>query len=76
MESWIGHMIANWPVWVVILLIIIGVITWFFAYGIDGGWSNTSRYEWPEDKKKRLAKEKARKQKIRDFKKNLKLKKG
>jgi len=57
MTDWIGHLIANWPIWIVIPLLIIGGAIWFAvdAYLLA---PNGRRHEWPEDKKKRLAKEK------------------
>lgn len=69
----IGHFISNWPVWAVGVVIVFCAAVWFFAYVIDGGWPNTARHEWPDDKKKRLAKE-AAKREARQAK--LKLKKG
>ena len=68
MTDWIGHLIANWPMWIVIPLLIIGAIAYFLLeiYILA---PNRRGYEWPEDKKKRLAKEQAKKVK-------LKLKKG
>lgn len=77
MTDWLGHLIANWPMWLVIITLVVVGVGWFFMNALEWGPFNTARrHEWPEDKKKRLAKEKLRKQKIQDFTKNLKLKKG
>lgn len=63
MAEWLGSLIANLPPWVAIVVVALGVIVWgasdVFALG---PWSH-EKYEWPEDKKKRLqkAEKKARK---------------
>ena len=71
MTDWLGHLIANWPLWLVIPALIIAGFLWFFIYALGWPFAIPGRkYEWPEDKKARLAKQEAK----RNAK--LKLKKG
>lgn len=63
MAEWIGHTIANWPGWLIIITLIIVAIIWIIWQLATAPPWGYSKYEWPEDKKKRLqkAKKKTRK---------------
>lgn len=75
--EWVGHNIQNWPVWIVIPAIMAIVVVAFFLYIGDVNMFGSKTHEWPEDKKKRLAKEAAKKQSKMNAKQSkLKLKKG
>lgn len=78
MAEWIGHFIANWPIWLVIPIAFLVGIVWLFLNPYTGLAFGTSsnKYEWPEDKKKRLARQKARRESLNKVKASLKLKKG
>lgn len=68
MADWLGQLMANWPVWLLIPGLIVAGIVWVFWYIAPLGNSTSShKYEWPEDRKKHLQK---------NVKNNLKLKKG
>jgi|GEM_PF-4035651 len=68
MAEWIGHFIANWPIW---LILPVALLAGILFYGYNFMFSKPGiRYEWPDDKKKRLAREEARRTS------KLKLKKG
>lgn len=54
MAEWLGHLMSNFPIW---LIIPIGIIIGIAYYGLGG----PRKHEWPEDKKKRLAKIEAKK---------------
>jgi len=56
--EWIGHTLQNWPIWI-ILTFAIGAAILFYGYTMMFS-RTTRRYEWPDDKKKRLAKEEAK----------------
>lgn len=54
MADWLGHFIANWPLWAVILVVILLLIGWFlYATGIAEGLWPFERREWWQDKAKR-----------------------
>lgn len=56
MTEWVAGLIANWPVWVVLLLAIIAVVIWFIFEAIFyGGLSPFEKKEWWQDREKRLA---------------------
>ncbi|MDB5162607.1 MAG: hypothetical protein JWO54_346 [Candidatus Saccharibacteria bacterium] len=57
MAELIGHFIANWPMWIALPVILIASFLWVFLYGANVSLYKSPRYEWPEDKKKRLAKQ-------------------
>ena len=73
MADWLGRYLGVLPFWLGVVVIICLGLTWFWMATLKVG---REKYEWPEDKKKRLAKEKVRKDKLRNFKHNLKFKKG
>ncbi len=52
--EWIGQFIANWPLWAIVIALIIASLGWFFYYISDVYFP--MKHEWPEDKKRRLAK--------------------
>ncbi len=58
MAEWIGRVIADWPIWLIIPIVILVVIGWFMWQTASSGWIGNKRYEWPEDKKRRLEKAK------------------
>ena len=57
MADWIGHSVANWPIWALVLVIIIVAIVWIFFALAGNGAELPWRREWWEDKEKRLKKE-------------------
>jgi len=67
MVDWLGRYLGLLPFWLGVVVIICLGLTWFWMGTLRLG---RQKYEWPEDKKKRLAKEAAKKQS------KLKLKKG
>jgi hypothetical protein len=70
MYDWIGHFIANWPVWAVTILIILLCIVWFLYQiiylGVD---FPRQKKEWWQDREARLKKE-ATAKKLKQRKKN------
>ncbi len=55
MAEWIGHLIANWPVWLVVIAIFIVTITWIVTQALwYGGLSPFEKKEWWQDREKRL----------------------
>ena len=78
MVEWIGHFIADWPVWLVVPIAFLVAIAWLFfnSYGGLAFSASGHKYEWPEDKKKRLAKQKVRREALNNIKASLKLKRG
>lgn len=72
MEAWLGQFVVLFPLWIGIPLIIVLGLTWFIGFY----WQKSPKYEWPEDKKKRLAKQKARREALNKVKASLKLKNG
>lgn len=76
MAELIGSFIANWPMWIGVPFIIIVGGVWMYFYIATGTTSKSSRYEWPEEKKIRLANKELKAKKLKKFKANLKLKRG
>lgn len=78
MAEWIGHFIANWPVWLVVPTTFLVAIAWLLFNSYGGLLFNATahKYEWPEDKKKRLAKQKVQREALNKVKVSSKLKKG
>ncbi len=61
LASWLGTVVADWPFWALVIVATLAALVWlFYIYSIDGTLFTRSRYEWPEDKKKRLAKKAAK----------------
>ncbi len=58
MTEWIGHLIANWPLWAVVIVLIIASIVWLFYYSTTAaGEFPWKKKEWWQDRYKRLEKE-------------------
>lgn len=53
MAEWLGQVIVLFPLWLGIPIIIVLGFAWFLTFL----WQKSPRYEWPDDKKKRLARE-------------------
>lgn len=58
MAEWLGELMANWPLWALIVGVSIAVIGWCFYYLVrDDGWPlPIYKKEWWQDREKRLAK--------------------
>lgn len=51
MADWLGHLIANWPLWAVAAVVIILFIGWFlYAIGVADGIWPFERREWWQNK--------------------------
>jgi uncharacterized protein HemY len=61
MTDWLGHLIAGWPIWLVIPILIVVAIVWFLINALEWPYGSSRKYEWPEDKKKRLQKQRSKK---------------
>jgi hypothetical protein len=63
MAEWIGHFIANWPVWLVVATLLIISIVWIVCYVANADaefpWK---KKEWWQDRYRRLEKEAKAKQ--------------
>lgn len=63
MAEWIGYFIANWPMWAVVITLIIVSIFWFTYYlsshDVNLPWK---KKEWWQDKAKKLEKQAEAKQ--------------
>lgn len=55
MADWLGQYIGTLPGWLAFFVIFFVALTWIWMATL--GWKR-DKYEWPEDKKKRLEKEK------------------
>lgn len=61
MAEWIGHLIANWPVWIVIpIAVIVGICLVFYSDVLNVFFPD--KKEWWQDKAKRLEKQAGKKQ--------------
>jgi len=56
MADWIGQTIAGWPGPLMLLAIILAAALWIIWQMAGATSANHPKYEWPEDKKKRLQK--------------------
>jgi len=57
MAEWIGHFIANWPLWAIIFALIIVSVLWFLYYFTTTTDHLWNKKEWWQDRAKRLEKE-------------------
>ena len=63
MAEWLGHLMSDWPFWVVMGVACIAAVLWIVTQAVwYGGLSPFERKEWWQDREKRLKNNASRKQ--------------